>query len=54
MLGLPAIAVSQQSRARALDFRYDGGFDFEVAASFVARLVERIEERAGAKGLCST
>lgn len=44
VLGLPAIAVSQQSRARALDFRYDGGFDFEVAATFVARLVERIEE----------
>ena len=44
VLGLPAIAVSQQSRARALDFRYDGGFDFGVAATFVARLVERIEE----------
>ena len=44
VLGLPAIAASQQSRGRALDFRYDGGFDFEVAASFVARLVERIEE----------
>lgn len=44
VLGLPAIAVSQQSRARALDFRYDGGFDFGIAATFVARLVERIEE----------
>jgi 5'-nucleotidase len=44
VLGLPAIAASQQSRGRALDFRYDGGFDFEVAAGFVARLVERIEE----------
>ncbi len=44
VLGLPAIAVSQQSRGRALDFRYDGGFDFDVAAGFVARLVERIEE----------
>jgi 5'-nucleotidase len=44
VLGLPAIAVSQQSRGRALDFRYDGGFDFEVAAAFVARLVERIED----------
>jgi 5'-nucleotidase len=44
VLGLPAIAVSQQSRGRALDFRYDGGFDFEVAAGFVARLVERIED----------
>ena len=28
VLGLPAIAVSQQSRGRSLDFRYDGGFDF--------------------------
>ncbi|MGH2832396.1 MAG: 5'/3'-nucleotidase SurE [Solirubrobacteraceae bacterium] len=44
VLGLPAIAVSQQSGARALDFRFDGGFQFEIAAAFVARLVERIEE----------
>jgi 5'-nucleotidase len=44
VLGIPAIAVSQQSRARALDFRYDGGFGFDVAAGFVARLVERIED----------
>ena len=44
VLGLPAIAISQQSRGRSLDFRYDGGFDFDVAAAFVARLVERIEE----------
>ena len=44
VLGLPAIAVSQQSGARALDFRFDGGFGFEVAAAFVARLVERIED----------
>jgi 5'/3'-nucleotidase len=44
VLGLPAIAVSQQSRGRSLDFRFDGGFDFEVAAGFVARLVERLED----------
>jgi 5'-nucleotidase len=44
VLGIPAIAVSQQSKARALDFRYDGGFGFEVAAAFVAGLVEQIEE----------
>ncbi len=44
VLGIPAIAASQQSKARALDFRYDGGFGFEVAAGFVAALVERIEE----------
>ncbi|HEX5309736.1 MAG TPA: 5'/3'-nucleotidase SurE [Solirubrobacteraceae bacterium] len=44
VLGLPAIAVSQQSRGRSLDFRFDGGFDFDVAALFVARLVERLED----------
>ncbi|HEY3959244.1 MAG TPA: 5'/3'-nucleotidase SurE [Solirubrobacteraceae bacterium] len=44
VLGLAAIAVSQQSGARALDYRFDGGFGFEVAAGFVARLVERIED----------
>jgi 5'-nucleotidase len=44
VLGLPAIAVSQQSGARALDFRFQGGFRFDAAAAFVARVVERIEE----------
>lgn len=44
VLGLPAIAVSQQSRARLLDYRFHGGFGFEIAAAFVARLVERIED----------
>ncbi len=44
VLGIPSIAVSQQSGARALDYRFDGGFGFEVAARFVARLVERIED----------
>jgi 5'-nucleotidase len=43
VLGLPSIAVSQQSRGRALDYRYDGGFHFELAARFVALLVERLE-----------
>src|SRR5256885_3626330 len=44
VLGLPAIAGSQQSGARALDYRFDGGFGFDVAAAFVARWVERIEQ----------
>jgi 5'-nucleotidase len=44
VLGLPAIAVSQQSLGRSLDFRYEGGFDFRGAAGFIARLVERLEE----------
>jgi 5'-nucleotidase len=42
VLGLPSIAVSQQSGARALDYRFHGGFQFDVAAGFVARLVERL------------
>jgi 5'-nucleotidase len=44
VLGLPSIAISQQSGARALDFRFDGGFEFDLAAGFLARLVERIED----------
>jgi 5'-nucleotidase len=44
VLGLPAIAVSQQSGAGSLDYRFDGGFGFDVAAAFVARLVERIDD----------
>ena len=43
VLGLPSIAVSQQSGARSLDYRFHGGFNFDVAAGFVARLVERLE-----------
>jgi 5'-nucleotidase len=44
VLGLPSIAVSQQSGARQLDYRFDGGFGFEVAARFIARLVERLDD----------
>jgi 5'-nucleotidase len=44
VLGLPAIAVSQQSGARNLDYNFDGGFGFDVAAAFVAALVARIED----------
>lgn len=45
MLGIPGIAVSQQSRARELDFREGAGYDFAVAARFTRRLVERLGER---------
>jgi 5'-nucleotidase len=44
VLGLPAIAVSQQSTAREMDFRLGRTFDFATAAAFVARMVEEIEE----------
>lgn len=43
VLGLPGIAVSQQSSALELDFRAGAGFDFEVAASFTARLVAGLQ-----------
>jgi 5'-nucleotidase len=43
VLGIPAIAVSQQSNRRELDFRLGTEFDFEEAAAFVARIVEELE-----------
>jgi len=43
VLGLPGIAVSQQSCARELDFRVGSEFEFETAASFTARLVAELE-----------
>jgi 5'-nucleotidase len=48
VLGLPAIAVSQQSAAREMDFRLGNQFEFEVAAAFVSRLVgEMADEPLG-------
>jgi 5'-nucleotidase len=44
VLGLPGIAVSQQSSALELDFRYATGFDFGTAASFTARLVGELKD----------
>ena len=43
VLGLPGIAVSQQSSARELDFASGAGFDFAVSARFTARLVAELE-----------
>ncbi|GAC1438225.1 MAG: 5'/3'-nucleotidase SurE [Solirubrobacteraceae bacterium] len=44
ILGIPGIAVSQQSRSRELDFREGSGYDFSAAARFVARLVGSLGE----------
>jgi 5'-nucleotidase len=44
VLGLPGIAVSQQSSALELDFRTGAGFEFEVAAEFTARLVAELKD----------
>jgi 5'-nucleotidase len=43
VLGIPGIAVSQQSNALELDFRSGAGFDFELAAAFTGRLVAELE-----------
>jgi 5'-nucleotidase len=43
VLGLPGIAVSQQSRSLELDFRPGGAFDFTLAAAFTARLVQELD-----------
>ena len=39
-----AIAVSQQSLAREMDFRLGREFDFETAAAFTAQVVDRIDD----------
>jgi 5'-nucleotidase len=44
MLGLPAVAVSQQSQAHDLDHRAGRAWDFTTAAAFTARVVRRIAE----------
>jgi 5'-nucleotidase len=44
VLGIPGIAVSQQSEAREMDFRLGERFDFTRAAEFTARIVEQLDE----------
>jgi 5'-nucleotidase len=44
MLGLPAVAVSQQSVAGEMDFRLGERFDFSIAAAFAAALVDRLDD----------
>jgi 5'-nucleotidase len=44
MLGVPALAVSQQSREGELDFRLGRAYDFATAAAFTARVVDGLDE----------
>jgi 5'-nucleotidase len=44
VLGIPAIAISQQSAAQETDFRLGREFDFSVAAAFAAELIRRVAE----------
>jgi 5'-nucleotidase len=43
VLGIPGIAVSQQSDKREMDFRLGSRFSFECAADFVARVVAELD-----------
>jgi 5'-nucleotidase len=44
VLGVPSIAVSQQSQKREMDFRLGEAFDFETAAAFAARVVDKLDD----------
>jgi 5'-nucleotidase len=44
MMDLPAVAISQQSVAGEMDFRLGHAFDFEVAAAFAAKVVDRLDD----------
>ena len=51
VLGVPAIAVSQQSKTREMDFRLGREFDFEAVASFTARLISGLDDRPMPPGI---
>jgi 5'-nucleotidase len=44
VLGIPAIAVSQQADRAGLSYQHDGRFDFDRSAAFAARIVEELED----------
>ncbi|MDA0137339.1 5'/3'-nucleotidase SurE [Solirubrobacter deserti] len=44
VLGIPGIAVSQLSQAGDVDHRAGRRFEFELAAAFVARIVDRLDD----------
>ena len=50
VLGIPAIAVSQQSTEGEMDFRFGREFDFSVSAPLAAALVEALAERGLPEG----
>ena len=50
VLGVPGIAVSQQSLAREMDFRLGERFDFEAAAAFTAQHRGPARRRAAPRG----
>ena len=51
VLGIPAIAISQQSTAREMGFRFGRTFDFSVAAGLAVELVRRLTETPLPEGI---
>src|SRR5881275_798741 len=43
VLGIPALAVSQQAERAGLSYHHEGTFDFDVGAAFTARIVEELD-----------
>jgi 5'-nucleotidase len=50
VLGIPAVAISQQSEKREMGFRFGRSFDFELAAGFLAGVVHRLAEEGMSEG----
>jgi 5'-nucleotidase len=50
ILGIPAVAISQQSEKREMDFKMGRSFDFELAAGFLAGLVRQLAGTGMADG----
>lgn len=44
LVGLPAVAVSQQSARGEMDFRFGDRYRFDTAAAFAASIVDRLDE----------
>src|SRR3954449_12714638 len=44
VLGIPAIAISQQADRAGLSYHHHGEFDFTTVASFAARIVEEVDD----------
>src|SRR5438874_11756480 len=44
VLGIPAIAVSQQAERAGFSYHHEGDFDFDTVAAFAARIVEELDD----------
>ena len=44
VLGIPAIAVSQQAERAGLGYHHSGQFNFDAVAAFAARIIEELDD----------